>query len=95
MTLGQLAATEQVRPPTMTRIVDALERSGLVRRVTDTADARRIRLHATAEGARLLQKARQRRIEYLTQGLEILRPSDLEQLRNAVAILEDLLKVWQ
>ena len=95
MTLGQLAAAEQVRPPTMTRIVAGLERSGLLRRVGDPADARRIRLHATAEGIRLLHKARQKRINYLAQGLEMLSTSDLGLLRNGVAILEDLLKLWQ
>lgn len=95
MTLGQLAAAEQVKPPTMTRIVAGLERSGLARRVADPADARRIRIHATAQGTRLLQKARQKRIEYLAHGLERLDPRALEVLRNAVGILEDVLKVWE
>jgi DNA-binding MarR family transcriptional regulator len=95
MTLGQLAMAEQVKPPTMTRIVAGLERSGLVRRVGDPADARRIRLHATADGARLLQQARQKRIEYLAHGLEMLGPRDLKLLRGAVGILENLLKVWE
>src|SRR5436305_5858136 len=53
MTLGQLAAAEQVRPPTMTRIVTGLERSGLAERVQDEEDARRVKIHATAEGANL------------------------------------------
>jgi DNA-binding MarR family transcriptional regulator len=95
MTLGQLAAAEQVKPPTMTRIVAGLERSGLIRRVADPADARRIRLHATAEGNRLLQQARKRRIEYLAHGLEGLGRKDLAVLRDAVGILEDVLKVWE
>ena len=95
MTLGQLATTEQVRPPTMTRIVAGLEGSGLARRVADPDDARRIRLHATAAGTRLLQQARKRRIEYLAHGLEMLRERDLEALRDAVAILEDMLTFWE
>jgi len=94
MTLGQLAAAEQVKPPTMTRIVAGLERAGLVRRVADPADARRSRIHATAQGTRLLQQARQKRIEYLAHGLEMLGPKDLEVLRHAVAILDGMLKVW-
>ena len=93
-TLGQLAAAEQVKPPTMTRIVAGLERSGLARRVADPADARRSRIHATAEGTRLLQQARKKRIEYLARGLEMLGPRDLWVLRDAVAILEGMLKVW-
>src|SRR3954467_9330491 len=44
MTLGQLAEAEQVRPPTMTRIVTGLERSGLATRVTEASDARKVRI---------------------------------------------------
>ncbi|MGH9644237.1 MAG: MarR family winged helix-turn-helix transcriptional regulator, partial [Terriglobales bacterium] len=47
--LGELADAEQVRPPTMSRIVAGLQRSGLVRRHA-TEDARRVRLAATAKG---------------------------------------------
>src|SRR3954462_3251460 len=38
ITLGALAAAEQVRPPTITRVVATLEESGLVVRETDDAD---------------------------------------------------------
>src|SRR6201982_1258154 len=62
VTLGQLAAAEQVKPPTMTRIVTGLEGSGLAERVDDAEDARRVRIRATPKGVRLLQKARRRRI---------------------------------
>src|SRR5437867_8728232 len=57
VTLGQLAAAEQVKPPTMTRIVTGLERSRLAERVDDAEDARRVRIRATPKGVRLLQKA--------------------------------------
>src|SRR5436309_525459 len=53
--LGELAAAEQVKAPTMSRIVAGLERSGLVRR-RPTDDKRRLRLEATAQGARILQQ---------------------------------------
>src|SRR5712692_9408504 len=58
-TLGGLAAAEQVKPPTMTRIVTGLERSGLAERVTDHDDARRVQVRATPKGVRLLQRGRQ------------------------------------
>src|SRR3954471_7902450 len=61
-TLGELAAAEHVRPATMTRIVQALEVDGLVRRVRDSQDARVRRLHATAKGRRVMQQGRERRI---------------------------------
>src|SRR5713101_6430910 len=56
MTLGQLAAAEQVKPPTMSRIVTGLERSGLARIDADARDARRIRVSVTPKGERLLQQ---------------------------------------
>lgn len=93
-TLGELAVAEQVKPPTMTRIVAGLERSGLARRVADPVDARRIRIYATPKGTRLLQQARKRRIEHLAHGLGMLARSDLAVLRAAVGILENVLKRW-
>src|SRR5918911_4010796 len=60
-TLGELAAAEHVRPATMTRIVQALEREGLVRREADPDDGRVTRLHATAKGERVMWRGRERR----------------------------------
>jgi DNA-binding MarR family transcriptional regulator len=88
VTLGQLAAAEQVKPPTMTRIVTGLERSQLAERFTDPADARKVKMRATAKGVRLLQQSRQRRIEYLGQHLRGLSPQELAALRQAADILE-------
>src|SRR6266487_1947606 len=64
-TLGELAAAEHVRPATMTRIVQALEQDGLVRRERDADDARVHRLRATARGRRVMQRGRERRIATL------------------------------
>src|SRR5215212_8301768 len=55
-TLGELAAAEQVRPPTMTTIVRGLEEGGYVRREADPADARVVRVFATKNGERVLQQ---------------------------------------
>jgi len=94
MTLGELAAAEQVRPPTMTRIVTGLEQGGLARRMADPRDARRVRICASAKGARLLQSGRKRRIEYLARRLEVLENNELEALRKGVDILEKVLSQW-
>ena len=51
--LGELADVEQVRPPTMSRIVSGLTAVGLVRREA-TEDGRRVRLVATAKGTKIL-----------------------------------------
>src|SRR6266480_6774059 len=55
VTMSALAEAEQVRRPTITRLVDGLERRGLVRRVNDPADGRVQLVAATAAGERLLQ----------------------------------------
>src|SRR5438045_6018940 len=48
ITLGALASAEQVRPPTITKLVALLEEQGLVERETDPADRRIVRVKATA-----------------------------------------------
>jgi DNA-binding MarR family transcriptional regulator len=92
--LGKLAAAEQVRPPTMTRIVSGLERSGLAERVADAGDARRITIRATAKGVRLMQRGRKARIEYLAQRLGVLTKGQLSMLGEAVEILQGVLQTW-
>jgi DNA-binding MarR family transcriptional regulator len=87
VTLGQLAAAEQVKPPTMTRIVTGLERSQLAERFADAADARKVKIRATAKGMRLLQKSRQRRIDHLAKYLGGLTPQELTSLGQAADIL--------
>lgn len=88
MALGQLAAAEQVKAPTMSRIVAGLRRSGLARIETDAQDARRIRVTATAKGERLLQEARARRIRLLTETLGGLREAELDTLLKAAGLME-------
>src|ERR1041385_4464536 len=54
--MSALAAAEQVRPPTITKLVAELERLGLVERTRDAADHRGIQVRATAKGRRLLEE---------------------------------------
>src|SRR5258707_10580908 len=53
--LGELADAEQVRPPTMSRIVVGLEQAGLLRR-KKTEDKRRMLLGAAGKGHKILQE---------------------------------------
>src|SRR6185295_15666665 len=80
MRLTELARAEQVKPPTMTKVVGGLVTSGLVRRRTDTKDARAVRLEATARGTRLLHEGRRRRVARLAAGLGALSPEEVETL---------------
>lgn len=93
-TLGELAAAEQVKPPTMSRIVDGLTRSRLVKVTSDPHDGRRMHIRATAKGTRLLQKGRQLRIAYLASHLKLLTNEELARLGEAVEILEKVLEEW-
>lgn len=87
-TLGELAAAEQVRPPTMTRIVQALEAAGLVRRARDPHDARVHRLHATAKGRRVMQRGRERRVANLATLLDRLSPEQIARVNEAAGLVE-------
>lgn len=87
-TLGELAAAEQVRPPTMTRIVQGLEVAGLVRRVRDREDGRVHRLHATPKGRRVMERGREHRVETLAALLGRLSQDDVARVREAAELVE-------
>ncbi len=91
-TLGELAAAEQVRPPTMTSIVRGLEGAGLVRREADPNDGRIARVRATAKGERILQRARERRIASLADRLGSLSPEEVARVREAADLVERALR---
>lgn len=87
--LKELAEAEQVRPPTMSRIVAGLLRAGLVRRKA-TTDKRRMRLEATAKGARILQEGRRRRVELLAEALQALPESELQKAAALAQFMQKL-----
>jgi DNA-binding MarR family transcriptional regulator len=92
ITLGELAGAEQVRPPTMTRIVNALEEQGLVRKSRDETDRRTVTLSATMKGKRLLVESRNRRIRPLADRMERLGGHELKTLQDAAVLLQEILR---
>src|SRR6267378_4379781 len=88
--LGELADAEQVRPPTMSRIVAGLERAGLVKRRA-TEDRRRVRLEASAKGTKILAEGRKRRVESLAKALAVLSEQEQQQLDELVDILQEII----
>lgn len=88
--VGDLATAEQVRPPTISRLVKELEAAGLVRRVPDLQDGRVQRIEATERGYGILQEGRRRRVEALANGIAELSQQDRSVLDRATAILERL-----
>lgn len=87
MTLGELAAVEQVRPPSMTRLVRDMQRDGLVTTQRDPHDRRAIRVAATSHGAALMRRGRGARVALLAEALAKLTPQDRQTLDRAVVML--------
>jgi DNA-binding MarR family transcriptional regulator len=90
ITIGGLAEAEQVRAPTMSRLVNSLEEQGLVQRVPDIADRRVVRVEATAAGAALLHAGRARRVAALTADVARLSRRDQDALLGTLGLLETL-----
>jgi len=90
VSLGQLAAAEQVRAPTMTRLVNGLEADRLVTREPDAADARVTLIRATAKGRALLEAGRARRVAALARPLAALDHEDRAALARAAVLIEKL-----
>ena len=95
MSLKQLAAAEQVKPPTMSRIVDALKRAELIEILADEKDRRGIRIRPTAKGTKLLHAGRRRRVAALAAQLKLLEMRDIEALLEATSILERVDRGWK
>ena len=88
MRLTELARVEQVKPPTMTKVIAGLEAGGLVKRRPDAEDARAVKLEATALGTKLLQEGRRRRVKRLAAALQALTLEEVDVLARAATIIE-------
>ena len=91
-TIGALASAEGVTAPTMTRLVAAMVRDGLVERSEDPADRRVVRVRATAAGRALLLAGRDRRVVALEEMLGPLTPKERRRLDQAASIIEGMLE---
>src|ERR1700728_375438 len=91
ITLGKLAEAEQVRPPTMTRIVNALEEQKLVVKAQDPGDGRLIRIAATTKGKRVLIRGRARRVQSLTEQIRHLEKVEQENLSAVLVTIQELI----
>ena len=92
VSLRELARAEQVRPPTMSRIVDALEALGLARRRRNAQDRRAVEIAATKKGVTLLMKGRDRRVKFLASCLARLTRDERAQIAGAVAAIKKALQ---
>jgi DNA-binding MarR family transcriptional regulator len=90
MTPGELAEHEKVQPPSMTRVIAALEERHLVMRAPHPTDGRQVTLTVTAEGLQLVHQLRRLREAWLARRLRELSPAERATLRAAAPILEKL-----
>jgi DNA-binding MarR family transcriptional regulator len=92
LSLAELAAAEQVKNPTMSRLVAAMERDGLVRITASRQDARAMEIRPTKKGERLLLAGRARRVNSLATALESLNESELLQLELSVDLMREVIR---
>ncbi|MEE9470863.1 MAG: MarR family transcriptional regulator [Gemmatimonadota bacterium] len=90
ISISALADAEQVRPPTISRLVKELEWQGLVARERDSEDRRVQRIRATAKGRKLLFEGKERRIARLASGIDQLTREERATVARAAAIIERL-----
>lgn len=90
MGLKELAAAEQVRAPTMSRLVGDLEALGLVQRRPSPDDARAVVISATDRGRALLDQARAARLGQLTASVAQRSPAERALLARAAALIAEL-----
>ncbi|HWD56280.1 MAG TPA: MarR family transcriptional regulator [Acidimicrobiales bacterium] len=91
-TFGELAAIEQVQPPTVTRIVAGLTEAGMVTRVADPEDRRSARVRITPAGERALDRMRTRKNAFLLRRLDQLSADEQRHAAELVALLEHILE---
>lgn len=92
LTVGRLAAAEGVRSPTMSGIVNGLVADGLAERRAGPGDQRSVEVHATTKGESLFNRAREQRVLAVARLLDGQTGPDLDRLRGAVRLLEQLLE---
>jgi DNA-binding MarR family transcriptional regulator len=88
LTPRELADTERVQPPTLTKIVAKLELRGLVQRTPHPTDRRQVILSTTESGRAVLAQLERAPEEWLTSRLAELGPEERETLHRAAEILQ-------
>lgn len=93
ITAGELADAERIQPQSVTRVVAELERTGLIERLPDEVDRRRILLRASDRGRELLADDRRRRDEWLSVAMAAnLTPAERDVLVIAARLIDRLVE---
>lgn len=92
ISLGELAARERLSPPTISRVVAALEETGMIERAPDAHDRRVYRVRTTADGARWIERSRTARNEWLAGRIAALSAPERAALAAALPVLDRLVE---
>jgi len=90
LTIGELAAIEKVKPPSMTRTINCLQDVGLVTRAAHESDGRQVVVGLTEDARAVLDEDRRRRDAWLAVQLADLDPNERELLGAVAPILDRL-----
>jgi MarR family transcriptional regulator, organic hydroperoxide resistance regulator len=90
-TVGELAEHAAIAPPTATRMLDGLERAGMVERRQSAADRRAVEIELTSEGKRVVGRKRARIAAKRRALFESLAPGEREQAERLLLRLGDLI----
>ena len=91
-TIGDLAAIEQVQPPTMSRLIREMEAAGLVFRTRDDQDGRVVWIQWTADGEGVLTRGRELRIAALRNQVDALPAEERRVLLAGLEVIERLVQ---
>ena len=95
LTVGQIAELEHVKPPSVSKIVTALEANGLLERATDANDRRCAFIAPTAAGTAYLDHVRAAGRTWLASTFDALDDADARALAAAIPALERLLETGE
>ena len=95
ITIGEIADIEHVKPPSVSKIVAALEHTGFVAREPDDRDRRCVFITATSAGMTYLESVRAAGRTWLASQLAELDDADVRELSAALPALERLLEVTE
>ena len=87
--MGDLSKTTSIEVSTLTRLVDSMEKGGLVERRRDAGDARAVALHVTPAGRRLTKRILPIAERYAAVALKGFTASETDMLKKALRRLYD------
>ena len=95
LTIGQIAESEHVKPPSVSKIVAALEAAGFLARESDPDDRRCVFITVTGSGAEYLDEVRVAGRTWLASQLAVLGADDTDAVAAMLPVLERLLEVGE